>query len=93
MWNPFKRKKATTVLTTVVKNQWRNHMWVMSPTGVGVLFKYSFPNSLVHLVDAKGETIKEIEVATLELKQAKWEEIPETRRGISQEAAAKLGYA
>lgn len=77
----------------VVKSLWRNNMWVMTPYGIGILFKIGNPNT-VHLVDPKtGETLKEISVVHNSLRQAKLAEIPASRKvGLTPERATRLGY-
>lgn len=94
-WYNFWKKpqKTPSVESTVFKSQWRNNMWVMSPYGVGILFKLG-PMNDVHLVDVKtGETTSCISVTLENLRQAKLEEIPECRRnGITLERANYLGY-
>lgn len=95
MWNPFKSKTSnSSVLTTQVKKtEWRNNMWVSSPDGVGILFNMKDPTScIVHLVGNDGITIKEVKHNIQHLAQAKWIEIPETRRNIDKERGLYLGY-
>lgn len=75
----------------VVKSIWRNNMWVMTPLGVGVLFKLGEPN-LVHLVDENGETQASEYFSSTQLRQAKWEEIPSVRRKVDREKGYQLGY-
>ena len=79
------------VETNIVKSMWRNNMWVMSPKGIGVLFKLDNP-CVVHLVDKEGLTTSEIQLPVEQLRQAMWDEIPEKRRGISREKGKRLGY-
>lgn len=86
-------EKVLEVESSVFKSQWRNNMWVMSPYGIGILFKLGQMCD-VHLVDVKtGETLSCISVTLENLRQAKLEEIPPCRRnGITQERANYLGY-
>ena len=86
-----KATKNTMVVDTPVKSVWRNNMWVMTPEGVGILFEMAVPCT-VHLVDkSNGETIKVIKADPSQIRQAKYVEIPECRRG-SVERANELGY-
>ena len=86
------KHSATTVINTdVQKTAWRNNMWVVTPNGVGVLFQIGEP-CLVHLVDPQtGVTIKEALYQSTKLRQARYLEIPECRRG-DEDKAARLGY-
>lgn len=83
--------KGTVVVTQVVKRAWRNNMWVMTPDGIGIIFQLSEP-VVVHLVDkVSGLTLRSAHYASEQLRQAKFLEIPEVRRG-DKEKANKLGY-
>ena len=84
--------KSTVVLAEApIKSTWRNNMWVMTPEGVGILFQMGVP-CVVHIVDKlTGETTKVIKVDPSTIRQAKYAEIPENRRG-SVERANQLGY-
>lgn len=70
---------------------WRPNMWVMTPDGVGIIFKLGVECE-VHLTDASGVTflIKLYPIAIL--RQARLMEIPAARRKITKEIATKLGY-
>jgi len=94
MWDIFKKKKQTNIVipTRLKKTELRNNMWVMTPQGVGILFNLQPESSLVHLTNDKGETTKDIFVITKDLRQAKWLEIPEPRRGVDREQGYHLGY-
>jgi len=70
---------------------WRNNMWVMTPDGIGIVFKLG-ADSEVHLIDSSGLTIASKIYETVSLRQAKYGEIPVVRRKMSKEQAAKLGY-
>jgi len=70
---------------------WRNNMWVMSPDGIGIIFKLGV-ESEVHLTDEKGLTVASKIYPTVSLRQAKFNEIPIFRRKITKEVAANLGY-
>ena len=93
MW-PFKQlfNLTTKEPVNVIKN-WRNGMWVVaSGNRVGVLYKLGDPCE-VHLVNpTTGETTNQISCQLTELRQAKFGEIPECRRGITKERAEALGY-
>jgi hypothetical protein len=70
----------------------RENMWVMTPQGVGILFKIGQPCD-IHLVnETTGETIKNINFLISDLRQARFHEIPASRQGISKEKATALGY-
>jgi hypothetical protein len=85
--------KKANVATAINKSQWRNNMWVMSPYGIGVLFRLDTMCD-VHLVDMKtGETTSCINVPLQALRQAKLAEIPSCRtKGLTSDRAAYLGY-
>jgi hypothetical protein len=88
---PKTPSKTTVIETNVRKTAWRNNMWVMTSSGVGILFAMGEPCT-VHIVDKiTGETVKEIYASSDTIRQAKYLEIPECRRG-DKEKAAKLGY-
>jgi hypothetical protein len=93
-FNWFKPKqKGTVVLEArpIKSSFWRNNMWVMTPDGIGIIFDLRQP-VLVHLVDERtGLTIGAKEYLAETIRQAKYKEIPESRRG-SPEKAARLGY-
>lgn len=74
--------------------EWRERMWVCYNNRIGILFRLSFPNVIVHFTDNKtGDTISEESVPLAALRQAHYDEIPEIRRvGFSRETAAGLGY-
>lgn len=68
-------------------------MWVQTQQNqTGILFVLG-ETCEVHLVNrTTGETIQSIQVPLGELRQAKWGEIPECRRGITKKQAEALGY-
>lgn len=67
-------------------------MWVMAPDGIGILFKIANVCE-VHLVDEEdGSTLVSAYYSIKELRQARYEEIPECRRGESKEWFNKKGY-
>ena len=70
---------------------WRPNMWVMSPDGIGIIFKLGV-ESEVHLTDEKGLTIESKVYPIAVLRQAKFTEIPVFRRKVTKEVAANLGY-
>lgn len=70
---------------------WRNHMWVMTPDGIGIIFKLGV-SSEVHLTDIDGLTIASKIYPTVVLRQAKFIEVPAKRRQFSKELAASMGY-
>lgn len=68
-------------------------MWVMTPDGVGVLFNLGSIVSRVHLVNINdGTTYAEVDYGNSILRQAKYNEIPECRRGESREWFKERGY-
>jgi len=87
----FFKSKPVVETPPVIKSLWRNNMWVMAPQGVGVLFALGAP-CIVHLVDEIGETKGVVQLPAEQLRQAKWDEIPESRRGVSRERGLYLGY-
>jgi hypothetical protein len=71
----------------------RNNMWVMTPDGIGILFQYMIPVSKVHMVDEEdGTTFAEVAYSTSALRQAKYNEIPECRRGMDKKWFNRKGY-
>lgn len=71
----------------------RNNMWVMTEQGIGILFSYSQFASEVHLVDENDGTTRLItHLGTNTLRQARYDEIPECRRGASKEWFNSKGY-
>jgi hypothetical protein len=74
--------------------EWRERMWVAYENRIGILFRLTFPNVIVHFTDAQtGETISEESVPLSGLRQAHYDEIPEVRKtGFSREAAKAKGY-
>lgn len=93
MFGLFKKKENFKIPLKVdpVTVGWRNHMWVMTPDGVGIIFRLGVISN-VHLTDIKGETIASNEYHIHQIRQATYLEIPEARRQITKEAAASLGY-
>jgi hypothetical protein len=93
--NLWEKKEAPVppniITTTIVKSLWRNNMWVMSPKGVGILFKMGQPCE-VHIVDDQGLTVSTVLLPLEQLRQATFNEIPHPRRGVSEERAKLLGY-
>lgn len=93
MW-PFTKKEVTPkVLNPILLDYigWRPNMWVVTPDGVGIIFKLG-KICEIHLVDENGVTVLVREYNILSLRQAKFLEIPKARRGFSKETAASLGY-
>lgn len=70
---------------------WRNHMWVMTPDGIGIIFKLDV-ESEVHLTDSNGLTVDKRIYPTTALRQAKLKEIPKERMKCSKAQANALGY-
>lgn len=70
---------------------WRNNMWVMTPDGVGIIFKLDV-ESEIHMVDKQGFTYAVRVFPTQALRQAKYKEIPAGRMKCSKEQATALGY-
>lgn len=77
--------------TEVVKSMWRNNMWVMSPKGVGIIFKLG-DQCEVHLVNSDGTTKESVLLPVLQLRQATWDEIPAARQMVTRERGLYLGY-
>ena len=74
-----------------VKN-WRQGMWVVHEGKIAILFEIGTP-SIIHYVDmTTGETTSVGSVLISALRQAKWLEIPATRRPPTLEIAQGLGY-
>lgn len=93
MW-PFssnKPKSKTYPVSPLQFLAWRNHMWVMTSDGVGIITKLGV-DSEVHLVDENGETISVIVYPTISLRQAKHLEIPKSRRHPDVTIAKSMGY-
>lgn len=72
---------------------WRVGMWVVLDNEIGIIAQFFDSSVNFHKVNSKtGETVSEQIVPFEALRQARWEEIPECRRGFTREAAAELGY-
>ena len=65
-------------------------MWVMSPDGIGIIFKLEEPVT-VHLINSEGITVESKQYQSTRLRIAKFEEIPACRR-CSYDRAVQLGY-
>ena len=104
-WNPFKKKEvivpelapavyelASPQVLRVPKISQRK--WVVwREQRVGILHLVNdLSTGVVHLVDLSGATVEVIPVNLGELRLARYLEIPETRRPVSQVYAATLGY-
>lgn len=88
---PQGKVKTIVIPTTIQKTAWRNNMWVMTPEGIGIIFKLAEPCT-VHLVDSEtGLTLREVWINSEDMRQAKYLEIPECRR-CDEERAKFLGY-
>lgn len=77
----------------VIPKGWRVGMWVMSPDQrQGIIYKIG-ETCEVHIVDTStGETKESLSCPLGGLRQLKWAEIPECRRGITKEQGEALGY-
>lgn len=78
--------------TQVKRQEWRNGMWVVTSKGLGIIFEIG-NDLLIHLINDKGETVN----ATIEnrqsVRQARFDEIPISRKvGLTKERAEYLGY-
>ena len=72
---------------------WSKGMWVMNQDQEPCILWVLGDPCTVHVIDKiTGETIKECTVSINDLRQARWGEIPECRRGITKEAGEALGY-
>jgi hypothetical protein len=88
---PASKSHTIVVQPPAPKTAWRNNMWVMTPEGPGIIFRLQEP-VLVHLVNiSNGETRAEVLYASEHIRQAKYMEIPECRRGDKTKLTA-LGY-
>lgn len=96
----FRRKKIPTrsyefqaPSTQRKYGNWRVGMWVILEGEVGILAELYESSVNFHKVNPQtGETVSEHVVPFEALRQARWGEIPECRRGFTREAAAELGY-
>jgi hypothetical protein len=89
IFNFFKKKEVPS--KPLPKSTWRNNMWVMTTDGIGILFTLG-DTCEVHLVNEDGSTKLCNFYPLLSLRQAFWNEIPASRRGINKETANGLGY-
>lgn len=71
---------------------WREGMWVMDGEQVGILFKLDNVSEIHYVNKDTGETSGIVRRSLTALRQCKYLEIPECRRGVSQEKAEELGY-
>jgi hypothetical protein len=101
-YNWFKKKTPEVVEPVVVPDvefrstlqmvKFRLNMWVMTPHGVGILFKIDTPCE-IHLVSpATGETTSVVTADLANIRQARFDEIPGARQGIDRARAKELGY-
>lgn len=95
MFGWFKKQELPVKVTPKIVSSdlinWRPNMWVMTPDGIGIIFKLDV-NAEVHLTDEKGLTVESKVYPIAILRQAKFTEIPVFRRKITKEVAANLGY-
>lgn len=93
MFGFFKKKNppAKTGETAVALLAWRNHMWVVTPDGLGIIFKLG-TETQVHLVDTNGHTVADKVYPITALRQAKFVEIPKCRLKCTKEEAHSMGY-
>ena len=88
----FKKKVEKQGTDYTLPIGWRNNMWVVTPDGIGIIFKLGV-KSEVHLVDTSGVTVAVNVYDINVLRQASFAEIPSPRRRhISKEKAFALGY-
>lgn len=67
-------------------------MWVMYQDKVAILFKIDSLCEIHYTDKIKGENVGQAFVPIDSLRQARWLEIPEQRRMITQEQGRELGY-
>jgi hypothetical protein len=81
-------------LQPTVKNEYRLGMWVRTTQGKpAIVYRIEQDGLIVHHVDNQtGETTDEMKVSYNDVRQCKYLEIPEVRRGFTEETARKLGY-
>lgn len=77
---------------TIVQQGWRTGMWVMDGTSVAIIHKLDQICEVHYVNPDNGETIEIANRPLNALRQCKYLEIPECRRGITQEQAQELGY-
>lgn len=78
----------------VVKNEYRLGMWVRTTQGKpAIVYRIESDGLIVHHVDNQtGETVDEMKVSYNDVRQCKYLEIPEVRRGFTKKTAKELGY-
>lgn len=76
----------------VVSKTWRTGMWVMYQDKIAVLAVISELAEIHYTDSIKGENIGIAYVPLASLRQARWPEIPEQRRMISETVGRELGY-
>jgi len=93
MWDIKTLLNKTVKQFSTVEKNWKPGMWVVTQQGkIGVLVSVTSP-CIIHTVDKQdGTTLECITLDINNLRQALWEEIPECRRGITQEQGKALGY-
>ncbi len=81
-------------LNPVIKNDYRLGMWIKTIQGrPAIIYRIEQDGLVIHYVNEQtGETIEEDRVTYNSVRQCKYLEIPEVRRGFTQETARKLGY-
>lgn len=72
----------------------RRGMWGVLDGQVGVIHEFKGQDIMFHHVDREtGFTTKEEQISSLRVRQAKFEEIPPCRWGLTRDDAVRLGYA
>jgi hypothetical protein len=75
----------------VVNKTWKAGMWVMYQNQPAIISKIDEMTE-IHYVNIAGETVGEALVPLNALRQARFIEIPLSRRNITETAAKELGY-
>jgi len=76
----------------VYNRNWRQGMWVMHENKIAIIFKIGEPCTIHYVDPHNGETIGEVQTSLGSLRQARYNEIPACRMGLSVEKALELGY-
>lgn len=87
--------KNTFVLKSVppvYNRNWRQVMWVMHENKIAIIFKIGEPCTIHYVDPHTGETIGEVQTSLGALRQARYNEIPACRMGLTPEKALELGY-
>ena len=92
IFSTFSKLVAKRTPPVSVAKSWKTGMWVMHQDKIAILAAIDTPAEIHYVNPATGENVGQALVPLDALRQARYIEIPATRRGISADAALELGY-